>query len=223
MVSNSTPWILDVKTPSATQGVTGPPDGPFPAGAYATNSGSYQGEIIIWLTNGKVSGLEYAWVTDDRPTRWPRPDEIEVVTELLKRRKPSLLMRIRPSQTVSQMDADDLVSTIGEELVDNLADDWEPTDYGRDVSALLAVCDRNRGTAPRPGRRSPERVDPPRWWRVYATCAGCPIRQPAGRPTGIGNHLAADRSTFEWRSFPPELLRSSHTSRRGVNGAARLR
>lgn len=65
------------------------------------------------------------------------PPDIDLLTELLDRRKPALLKRIRRSQAVSQMDADDIVSTIGEELVDNLADDWEPTDYRRDVSALL--------------------------------------------------------------------------------------
>ena len=55
------------------------PNGPFPAHAFVPNSAEYQGEVIIWITDGHVSGLEYAWVSDDPPTRWPRADEMEVV------------------------------------------------------------------------------------------------------------------------------------------------
>ena len=29
----------------------------------------------------ELDGLEYAWVTDEAPTRWPRPDEMEVVPD----------------------------------------------------------------------------------------------------------------------------------------------
>ena len=45
------------------------------------NSAEYQGEVIIWITDGHVSGLEYAWVSDNPPTRWPRADEMEVVLQ----------------------------------------------------------------------------------------------------------------------------------------------
>lgn len=79
LVSNS-PWLLDVKTSETGKG-SGLPDGPFPAQAFVPSSAAYQGEIIIWLTDGHVSGLEYAWITDEPPTRWPRPDEMEIVSQ----------------------------------------------------------------------------------------------------------------------------------------------
>jgi hypothetical protein len=71
-------WILDVR-PSSTGHGHGLPDGPFPARAFVPSQASYRGEVIIWLTSGRLSGLEYACVTDEPPTRWPRPDEMEVV------------------------------------------------------------------------------------------------------------------------------------------------
>jgi hypothetical protein len=79
-VSNSTPWILDVKVADTDEG-SGLPDGPFPARAFVPSNAAYQGEIIIWLTNGHVSGLEYAWISEEPPTRWPRPNEMEVVAQ----------------------------------------------------------------------------------------------------------------------------------------------
>ncbi len=79
LVRRSTPWILDVKTAGRTA-VTGFPNGPFPARALVQDSAGYQGEIIVWLADGRVSGLEYAWVSDDAPSRWPRSDEMEVLT-----------------------------------------------------------------------------------------------------------------------------------------------
>jgi hypothetical protein len=78
LVTNDAPWILDVKVSNDAEGVD-LPNGPFPAHAFVPNSAEYQGEVIIWITDGHLSGLEYAWVTDDPPTRWPRADEMEVV------------------------------------------------------------------------------------------------------------------------------------------------
>ena len=78
LVANETPWILDVKVSNSDEGAD-LPNGPFPAQAFVPNSAEYQGEVIIWITDGHLSGLEYAWVTDDPPTRWPRADEMGVV------------------------------------------------------------------------------------------------------------------------------------------------
>ena len=80
LVSNSTPWILDVRTAVAGDG-SDLPDGPFPARAFVPTGEAYRGEIIIWLTEGHVSGLEYAWITEEAPTRWPRRDEMEIVPQ----------------------------------------------------------------------------------------------------------------------------------------------
>jgi hypothetical protein len=80
VVSNETQWILDVATSNGGVG-SGLPDGPFPARAFVPSNANYQGEVIVWLTDGHVSGLEYAWITDDPPTEWPRPDQMEVVLQ----------------------------------------------------------------------------------------------------------------------------------------------
>lgn len=76
-VTQSTPWILDIEL--AVEPRIDVPDGPLPGRVYVPNKAAYQGEIIVWITDGHVSGLEYAWITDDPPSRWPRPDEMEVV------------------------------------------------------------------------------------------------------------------------------------------------
>ena len=80
LVSRSTTWILDVKPKSPAAG-SDLPDGPFPARAFVPSNAAYRGEIIIWLTDGHISGLEYAWTSDQPPLRWPRPDEMEVIPQ----------------------------------------------------------------------------------------------------------------------------------------------
>lgn len=80
LVSNSAAWILDIKVSGSSAGVD-LPDGPFPARAFVPSIAAYQGEVIVWITKGHLSGLEYAWVSDEPPTRWPQPDEMEVVPE----------------------------------------------------------------------------------------------------------------------------------------------
>lgn len=78
LVANSTPWILDVKVTDTGEG-SDLPDGPFPARAFVPSAAAYQGEIIIWVTKRHLSGLEYAWTSEEPPTRWPLPNEMEVV------------------------------------------------------------------------------------------------------------------------------------------------
>lgn len=78
LMSPQTAWIWGIKSP-ASSAATEFADGPFPARAFVPSSAEYQGEVIIWISEGRVSGIEYAWVTDTMPTRWPRPDETEIV------------------------------------------------------------------------------------------------------------------------------------------------
>ena len=80
VVSRSTQWIIDVKPATDGPGVD-LSNGPFPAHAYVPSSADYRGEIIMWIKDGHLDGLEYAWVTNEAPTRWPRPDEMEVVPD----------------------------------------------------------------------------------------------------------------------------------------------
>jgi len=80
LVANETAWILDVKVSNKGAGAD-LPNGPFPAQAFVPNSAEYEGEVIIWITGGHVSGLGYAWVSDNPPTRWPRADEMQIVLQ----------------------------------------------------------------------------------------------------------------------------------------------
>ena len=62
----------------------------------------------------------------------------DVLNEILARRNSALLERIRQANSVSRSDAEEIMSVISEEVTDNLDDDWEPTEYGQAVSAVLA-------------------------------------------------------------------------------------
>jgi hypothetical protein len=76
-VRHSADWILDVRARSDAPAVA-VPDGPLTVRAFVPHRAGYRGEVLVWVEGGRLSGLEYAWVTDNPPTRWPRPDEIEV-------------------------------------------------------------------------------------------------------------------------------------------------
>jgi len=39
---------------------------------------------------------------------------------------------------VSRADAEEIMTVMSQELTNNVDDDWEPTEYGRMVSALMA-------------------------------------------------------------------------------------
>ena len=62
----------------------------------------------------------------------------DLLNEILARRHPTLLDRVRRANAVSHSDADEIMSVISDEFTKNIDNDWEPTDYGRAVSALLA-------------------------------------------------------------------------------------
>jgi hypothetical protein len=62
----------------------------------------------------------------------------DLLNEILTRRSPTLLERIRQATFVSRSDAEEIMSVISDEVINNLDDDWEPTEYGQAVSAVLA-------------------------------------------------------------------------------------
>jgi hypothetical protein len=62
----------------------------------------------------------------------------ELLNEILARRSPTLLEQVRQADSVSRSDAEEIMSVISDEVTENLDDDWEPTDYGQAVSAVLA-------------------------------------------------------------------------------------
>jgi hypothetical protein len=62
----------------------------------------------------------------------------DLLEEILARRNSYLLERIRQAHSVSRCDAAEIMSVISDEFTENLDDDFEPTNYGQAVSALLA-------------------------------------------------------------------------------------
>ncbi|WP_406276609.1 hypothetical protein OH799_06105 [Nocardia sp. NBC_00881] len=64
--------------PGAVQ-ASGSPNGIFASGAVTDRNGSPIGEVILWVENGWLSGIEYAWHTDERPHALPEPGQIELL------------------------------------------------------------------------------------------------------------------------------------------------
>lgn len=65
---------VDVSVPSS---IT--PDGPAPLSAIVTDdSEAAVGELLLWLEKGHLSGLEFAWWTDEPPVKLPSPDRLLV-------------------------------------------------------------------------------------------------------------------------------------------------
>ena len=63
--------------------------------------------------------------------------QVEILSEVLARGNASLAARVRRASAVSRSDAEGIVEILGAELVNNLDEHWEPTDYGRSVSDVL--------------------------------------------------------------------------------------
>ena len=62
----------------------------------------------------------------------------DLLNEILARRSPDLLERVRQANSVSRSDAEEIVSIFNDEFTNNLDGDWEPTEYGQRVSGLMA-------------------------------------------------------------------------------------
>lgn len=53
--------------------------GPIPTRVLVLgDQGDPLGEVIVWVADGYLSGLEYAWFTDDPPSALPNPDQLVV-------------------------------------------------------------------------------------------------------------------------------------------------
>lgn len=70
--------------------------------------------------------------------------QADALRDILGRRNAALLNRIQASKVVSRSDAETLVSSLSDELTDNLDDEWEPTEYGRVVSGILSQVNSAR-------------------------------------------------------------------------------
>lgn len=53
-------------------------EGIIAEGTVSDQHGSPVGELIVWVEDGWLSGIEYAWYTDERPVALPDPDRVEV-------------------------------------------------------------------------------------------------------------------------------------------------
>lgn len=58
----------------------GLPDGPLPVAAQAWDGEEYLGEVMLFISDGRMSLPEFAWVTDERPTAFPTLDSIRFET-----------------------------------------------------------------------------------------------------------------------------------------------
>jgi len=74
----------------------------------------------------------------DSSFRFLSTTQADLLNEILTRRKPALLERVRRADSVSSSDAEEIMTVVSEEFTNNLDDDWEPTEYGLTVSALMA-------------------------------------------------------------------------------------
>lgn len=55
------------------------PDGPVPVRAIVVGPGQDStGEVLVWVTGGYLSTLEYAWYTDEPPQHLPLPGDIRI-------------------------------------------------------------------------------------------------------------------------------------------------
>ncbi|WP_143047127.1 hypothetical protein [Amycolatopsis xylanica] len=66
---------VDLRVPAARGGTAR--SGPIPVRALVNDeSGDLLGEVLVWVNDGKLAALEYAWYGDDMPSSWPDPANI---------------------------------------------------------------------------------------------------------------------------------------------------
>jgi hypothetical protein len=54
-------------------------DGVLPVDAHVYDeAGNYVGELLVWLSGGRLSSLEFAWVTDEMPLSLPPVNSIRI-------------------------------------------------------------------------------------------------------------------------------------------------
>jgi hypothetical protein len=75
-VAGGIPTLLDLTVGAgAPRAAVG--NGPLP-GAWLVEGpgGEFEGELLIWVKDGYLDGLEFAWITDEPPTAFPSPDRV---------------------------------------------------------------------------------------------------------------------------------------------------
>ncbi|MGW4848729.1 hypothetical protein [Nocardia brasiliensis] len=69
---------VDVSVPADVASASGVADGIFASGGVTDRTGAPIGEVMLWVERGRLSAIEYAWYTDERPRTLPDPEQIEV-------------------------------------------------------------------------------------------------------------------------------------------------
>ena len=72
------PTMLELSVPAGTRRAQ-LPDGPLPVRAIVNDeAGGPIGEVLVWISEGYLSTIEYAWYTDDPPIGFPCPRMLRV-------------------------------------------------------------------------------------------------------------------------------------------------
>jgi hypothetical protein len=72
------PTLLDLEVPESSPAAP-INDGPVPVRAFVEGMDmQVEGEILIWVKYGRLSGLEFAWYTDFIPDELPRPNYVRI-------------------------------------------------------------------------------------------------------------------------------------------------
>jgi hypothetical protein len=70
------PTLLDLEV-DGSAAASAAPDGPIPVEALVEGTdGAIEGMVMVWVTGGYLSALEYAWVTDEVPRGMPPAESI---------------------------------------------------------------------------------------------------------------------------------------------------
>lgn len=76
IVVGGIPTLLEIRVPNTVEPAP-VEDGPVPVRAFVeTSAGDIKGEILVWVTGGRLSGLEFAWYSNDAPTEMPSAGQL---------------------------------------------------------------------------------------------------------------------------------------------------
>lgn len=77
-VSGGLPTLLDLDVPATVERAP-VEDGPLPQRAFVTGSrGEMEGELLVWVRDGYLSSLEFAWYTDTTPSGMPTLERVQI-------------------------------------------------------------------------------------------------------------------------------------------------
>jgi hypothetical protein len=73
-VAGGIPTLLDLAGPTGTERAS-IDDGVLPVRAFVSEP---QGEILVWMSDGYVDGLEFVWTSDSAPTEMPPAEALTI-------------------------------------------------------------------------------------------------------------------------------------------------